>query len=262
MRDNRDRGKPRNLKLTLMYDGGRYAGWQRLGGERNGRTIQGILENALSVLLEEQVKIAGAGRTDAGVHALGQTANFRTCSGLGVMEIRCGINQVLPEDIRIIHAEEVRLDFHSRYDAIWKTYEYHLEAGERPGVFRRKYVMWIEEEPDVNRMRDAAGRMVGTHDFRGFSSEMGENRGTIRTLRDIRITEGEGQLVIAVTGDGFLYHMVRILAGTLVDVGLGRYETETVDQIFETKQRRISGTMAPPQGLFLRHIQYGDTGNL
>lgn len=262
MRDNRDRGKLRNLKLTIMYDGGRYAGWQRLGGERNDRTIQGILENGLSDLFEEQVKITGAGRTDAGVHALGQTANFRTCSGPGVMEIRSRINQVLPDDIRIVHVEEAAQDFHSRYDAVWKTYEYHLEAGERPGVFRRKYVMWIEEEPDVNRMRDAAQRMVGTHDFRGFSSPMEDDRGTIRTLREIRITEEERQLVIAVTGDGFLYHMVRILAGTLVDIGLGRYGTETVDQIFETKQRRISGTLAPPQGLFLRHIQYGDTGNL
>lgn len=247
----------RNWKMTLMYDGSRYAGWQRQGGMEKRPSIQGIIEAALSGILGESIGITGAGRTDAGVHALGQTANFHTRNHMDGQQLKKELNQSLPEDIKVKEIELAPNDFHSRYGALKKIYEYHLEAGERPWVFRRKYAAHIENMPDVEKMQKAASCFLGRHDFKGFSSSMSDGRGTSRTIYDIQIIrDGKQHLIIRFIGDGFLYHMVRLLAGTLVEVGLGRKTLKDVEEILKKGDRQRAGPLMPGKGLFLVSIIY------
>lgn len=252
------KGKLRNLKLTLMYDGGNYQGWQRLN--MNSNTIQGVLETIVSKEFGESIKIIGSGRTDVGVHALGQVANFqitdKALENLSCEQIKQKLNQILPEDIKIIMLENVSNEFHSRYDAISKTYEYHIEMGERTSVFQRKYVAHIGKHLDLERMRQACQLLKGTHDFKGFSSPMLDGRNTIKTIQEVTIEARNNHIVISINADGFLYHMVRIIVGTLVEIGKNERECKTIREIFETKDRQLAGYTIESQGLFLKNVSY------
>ena len=217
----------RNIRLVLQYDGSRYSGWQSQKHEEN--TIQGRVTAVLERLLGESIELAGSGRTDAGVHALGQVANFRTESDLGCAELVKELNRYLPEDIAVLSAQEAPLRFHSRLNAARKTYRYRIWNSPVHNVFERKYVYALEQELDEEAMRRAADRLLGTHDFRAFSSYRRTKKSTVRTLERIGIERRGEELQLSFTGDGFLYHMVRILTGTLIEVGLHRREPEEME---------------------------------
>ena len=245
-----------NIKLILEYDGSRYDGWQKQGNTDN--TIQGKLEAILSKWANESVEIHGSGRTDAGVHAKGQVANFHiekdVCpDGKAAMEY---LNQYLPEDIRVLDAAVVDGRFHSRLLAIRKTYAYVVETAEKKSVFERKYVYGLGERLDLKRMQEAAGYFVGEHDFKSFCSNKKMKKSTVRRLNSIEIREQGSKVVLLYTGNGFLYNMVRILTGTLLEVGLGKRKPEEMREILEAKNREAAGMTAPPEGLFLLEVEY------
>ena len=215
-------------------------------------------------LLGESIELAGSGRTDAGVHALGQVANFRTESELGCAELVKELNRYLPEDIAVLSAQEAPPRFHSRLNAARKTYLYRIwnspvyRIWNSPvhNVFERKYVYALEQELDEEAMRRAADRLLGTHDFRAFSSYRRTKKSTVRTLEQIGIERRGEELQLSFTGDGFLYHMVRILAGTLIEVGLHRREPEEMERILASLDREQAGFTAPAQGLCLVSVEY------
>ncbi|HIZ81409.1 MAG TPA: tRNA pseudouridine(38-40) synthase TruA [Candidatus Mediterraneibacter pullistercoris] len=247
----------RTYKLVIAYDGTRYQGWQRQ--TNTDRTIQGILESALTDAAGYPVEVNGSGRTDAGVHASGQTAST-VLSGL----VEDGffteeINRRLPSDIRIREAYLVKNGFHARRSAVWKTYEYCIDTGQKPDVFRRRYCYHFPHELDRAAMQEAAGRLTGTHDFAGYTDNKTETS-TKRTIYDI-IVSGQGSSVtIRYEGTGFLYHMVRILTGTLLEAGNGQRTPESVLDALRTKDRGQAGFLAPARGLFLREVHYDQRG--
>ena len=244
----------RNIRLVLQYDGSRYSGWQSQKHEEN--TIQGRVTAVLERLLGESIELAGSGRTDAGVHALGQVANFRTESELGCAELVKELNRYLPEDIAVLSAQEAPPRFHSRLNAARKTYRYRIWNSPVHNVFERKYVYALEQELDEEAMRRAADRLLGTHDFRAFSSYRRTKKSTVRTLERIGIERRGEELQLSFTGDGFLYHMVRILTGTLIEVGLRRREPEEMERILASLDREQAGFTAPAQGLCLVSVEY------
>lgn len=254
--------KERNIKIVLEYDGTRYDGWQKQGNTDN--TIQGKLEAVLFRLAGVPVEVAGSGRTDAGVHALGQVANFHLPFSLagenqefmGAGKIKDYLNQYLPEDIRVLSAEEVGSRFHSRLNAVEKTYRYQVETGGKKNVFQRKYTYGLGQPLDLEVMRLAAAGLAGTHDFKSFCSQKRMKKSTVRTLKEIGIEKQGTGVTFIYRGDGFLYNMVRILTGTLIEVGLGKRNPDTMDQIFEAKDRQAAGFTAPAEGLFLDHVDY------
>lgn len=245
--------KLRNWKLTIKYDGGAFYGWQR---QAEARSVQGTLEQTLSELLKEEVRITGAGRTDAGVHATGQTANFHTRSTLDGEAVQREANHMLPDDIAISGIELVPNCFHSRFDAKAKTYDYHIDFGERPSVFRRKYSAHVAGRADPERMRQAAALLLGRHDFRGYSTAANDEKSTIKTIYRIDVIEEGQYITIRVTGDGFLYHMMRLIAGMLVDVGLGVKTAEDAAFILAGRDRTMTDRLMTGSGLFLRQIYY------
>lgn len=240
--------------MVIRYDGTRYSGWQ--SQEHDENTIQGKLEAVLTRLLEEPIEIAGSGRTDAGVHALGQVANFKTGSGMTCEKLLAGLNHYLPEDIGVISLEEADGRFHSRLNAVRKTYCYHIWNSPVHNVFDRRYVWAVETPLDLEAMRRAAGYLTGTHDYKAFSSVKRGKKSTVRTVEAIRIEQKGPALTLSFTGDGFLYHMVRILTGTLVEVGLHKKKPEEMPRILESLDREQAGVMAPGQGLFLVNVEY------
>lgn len=248
----------RNYKLILQYEGTRYQGWQRQ--ESTGNTIQGRLEALLTKMTGAPVEIQGSGRTDAGVHALGQVANFHADISMRAEEVRDYMNRYLPEDIAVIQAEEVPERFHSRLNARGKTYRYQIVNGKVPAVFGRRYSWHIEEPLDTQAMKKAAGYLTGTHDFQSFTSAKKGKKSTIRTIDSICITTercaGNDKIILSFSGDGFLYHMVRILTGTLVEVGKGLRAPEDIPGLLEQKDRQKSGALAPAQGLTLVEVRY------
>lgn len=256
----------RNIRFHISYDGTRYLGWQRLGGKQRELSIQGFLEIRLSELLNENIKIMGSGRTDAGVHAFGQVANFYTNSELEVEEIRKALIVRLPEDLVISNMEQVTDDFHSRYSAVSKVYEYYIDNGDREDVFTRRYSYHVEQKLDLEEMKIAASYLVGRHDFYSFSTDRGKED-TIRTLFAVDIEEkafhssktrssGQELTRIRLHGDGFLYNMVRIIVGTLIEVGLGVRKADTIKEALERKDRGLAGITVPPHGLFLKSVEY------
>ena len=251
-------GMKKNIRLVLEYDGTRYDGWQKQGNTE--RTIQGKLETVLSELAGEPVEIHGSGRTDAGVHARGQVANFHMDSARcpGAKEAMDYLNRYLPEDIRVVAADEVPERFHSRLSAKRKTYAYYVETAEKKPVFDRKYVYGLGKRPDVEAMRKAAAYLAGEHDFRSFCGNKKMKKSTVRRLDSIRIEEQGSRIVFTYTGNGFLYFMVRILTGTLLEVGLGKRTPEDMRAIMEAKNREAAGATAPPEGLFLMEVEYGE----
>lgn len=253
-----------NVKIILQYDGSRFDGWQKQGNTEN--TIQGRLEAVLEKMCGYPVEVHGSGRTDRGVHALGQTANFHLPDGENwkVEQVRSYLNRYLPDDIRVLEAEQAPERFHSRLNAKSKTYRYLLETGEKRDVFSRRYVCALGkcfspapgQRPDLARMREAAGFLEGTHDFKGFSSLKKFKKSTVRTIESITFEENGTVLAIEYTGDGFLYNMIRILTGTLLEVGLGLRTPESVREILETGNREKAGKTMPPEGLALVRVRY------
>lgn len=243
-----------NYKLTIQYDGTKYSGWQRQGN--TGNTIQGKLNATIGTYLGEAVDIAGSGRTDAGVHAYGQVASFKTGKVFDREKFLADINKLLPQDIRILEIEPVDGRFHARLSAVSKTYEYVIDNGKISDVFERKYSCRIEEELDTKAMQRAAELLIGTHDYSSFCGNRKFKKSPIRTVTDIRIEKSGGKIRIDFTGDGFLQNMVRIMAGTLIEVGLRIRESASMSDIIHAKSRDAAGMTAPPEGLFLKCVTY------
>ena len=244
----------RNIKLWIQYDGTRYSGWQ--SQEHTGQTIQGKLTAVLERMTGETVELQGSGRTDAGVHALGQVANFHTKSSLSCEEMLCYMNRYLPEDIAVIQVEEAEPRFHSRLNAVRKTYVYRIWNSPIPNVWERKYLYLVEEKLDLEVMQRAAELLCGTHDFRAFCSNKRMKKSTVRTLESIEMEKEGSELRLIFTGNGFLYNMVRILTGTLIEVGLHKKEPEKMTEILESQERERAGFTAPAQGLYLKNVEY------
>lgn len=246
----------RNIRLTIEYDGSRYQGWQRLGGDSNANTIQGKLETVLSKMTGEEIQITGSGRTDAGVHAYGQVANFHTECTLPCQDIKNYLDSYLPKDIGILEVSNVSQRFHSRLNAKSKTYLYRIALPGIPHVFDRKYLWNFPDSLDIQRMKKASSLLIGSHDFKGFSSLKKTKKSTIREIYSIMIKQTELEIQITYKGNGFLHNMVRILTGTLVEIGAGTMEPEDILKVFDSKNRKDAGITAPPQGLFLIDVAY------
>jgi tRNA pseudouridine38-40 synthase len=246
----------RTLKLTLQYDGTDYVGWQRQGG---GTSIQGLLEEALEPIEGAPVTVHGAGRTDAGVHALAQVAHVHLAAALDTATIERALNAVLPPDVRVLAVEEVDSAFHARFGATGKVYEYRILNGPIVSPFLHRYVWHIQAALDVPAMRDASTALVGTHDFAAFQGAGASVSSTERTIFKITWREGGGYdrpIVLVIEGNGFLRHMVRNIVGTLVEVGVGRWPAAMMAQILGTRDRTKAGPTAPAQGLFLVRVVY------
>lgn len=248
--------KMTNYKITIQYEGTRYQGWQRQ--DSTGNTIQGKLEAILAKMTGlDFVQVDGSGRTDAGVHALGQVANFKIDTKLPAAAVMDYINQYLPEDIGVIAIEEMPERFHSRLNAKGKTYCYRIWNEKLPCVFLRRYVYELPEPLDLDAMRTAAACLVGTHDFKAFTSNKKSRKSTIRTMDAILIDKEGSEVVITYSGDGFLYHMVRILTGTLIEAGLGQRDPASVKTLLEKDATRdLSGVLVPAKGLCLMEVRY------
>lgn len=246
--------RKKNMALLLEYDGSRYDGWQRQGNTDN--TIEGKLEKILERLTGACQQVHGSGRTDAGVHAAGQVANVCLDTDMSEGELRDYLNRYLPEDIKVLQVREVPERFHSRLWAKEKTYTYYIDMDEKSSVFARKYTYAVGKGLDVGAMEQAAGYLVGTHDFAGFCSNKKKKKSTVRTIKDIRFQVSKNCLSVSVTGDGFLYNMVRILVGTLIEIGLGKRTPDSVKEVLDCRDRQAAGFMAPARGLFLVSVVY------
>ena len=244
----------RNFKLTIEYDGSRYQGWQRLPG--TDRTIQGKLEQALSRLLEDPVELSGSGRTDAGVHAMGQVASFHSRTDLSCEALLIRLREVLPEDIGVLSVEEMPPRFHARLHATGKHYRYRIWNSGQPCVFERKYVYVLPQPLDLTRMRKAAEFLTGTHDFRSFCAKKSDKKSTVRTVETIEITKAGEEIRLDFVGNGFLYQMVRILTGTLIEVGQGIRKPESMPSLLEAEDRALAGYTVPAKGLCLMEVSY------
>lgn len=243
-----------NVKLTIQYDGTRYDGWQRQGNTDN--TLQGRLEGVLSRMAGKPVEIQGAGRTDAGVHARGQVASVHLPEGYTPQEVQNYLNRYLPEDVAVVEVVEVGERFHARLSATGKEYRYHIRMGSVPDVFARKYQYRVEEPLDLAAMERAAGYLTGKHDFRSFCGNRRFKKSTVREVFHIGVEVCGSDLTLVYRGDGFLYNMVRILTGTLLEVGLGQRTPESMVDILEARERTAAGKTAPAQGLVLQEVYY------
>ena len=271
----------KNILLTIAYDGSRFHGWQR---QPNEVTVQGHLEQTLTRLFGREILLNGTSRTDAGVHALGQRASFHTDINIPTDRIARVCNNALCgreegsfalSPVRILKADEVPEDFHARFDSRGKKYIYRICIAEEPDIFRRNYVYHVMQKLDVPAMQQAAQALVGTHDFKSFESSGGNPRETtVRTIYDAAVRPAaaipaseaaehlpgvrEDEILFEISGDGFLYNMVRIITGTLVEVGQGKRSPEEIQEIIEAKDRRMAGHTAPPYGLYLAEVYYGE----
>lgn len=243
----------KNFKITIQYDGTRYNGWQRQGNTKN--TIQERFENVLSKMCDSKVEIFASGRTDAGVHAESQTANFKCETKMSCEEILEYLNKYLPEDVVVTSINEVEDRFHSRLNAVSKTYEYQI-CLKKPDVFIRKYVFATDEKPDVKKMIDASKIFIGEHDFLGFSSLGKSRKSTVRTINFIHITQNDDIIKIRINANGFLYNMVRIIVGTLLEIGTGKKDESVIKEVFYDKRRENAGKTLPACGLKLIEVFY------
>ena len=245
----------KRVRLTVAYDGTNYHGWQI---QNNGITIESELNRCLTDLLREPVEVIGASRTDSGVHAVGNIAVFDTTSRMPAEKISYALNQRLPEDIRIQKSEQVPQDWHPRRCDSRKTYEYRIYRAQFPMPVKRLYSLFTYYELDVNRMQEAAAYLEGEHDFKSFCCVRTQAESTVRTIYSLEVLQEGSEIIIRIKGNGFLYNMVRIIAGTLIQVGKGRFKPEYVKQMLEAKDRTVAGQTAPPQGLTLVGIEYVD----
>lgn len=244
----------KRIKLTVAYDGTDYCGWQV---QPNGMTVEEILNRELSALTGEEVKVIGASRTDAGVHAEGNVAVFDTETGIPAERIAYALNCRLPEDIVAVKSEEVPGDWHPRYQCSVKTYEYRILNREMPDPVCRRSTVHVSYPLNLGDMRTAAGYLKGEHDFKSFCSPHTEVKETVRTVHSLEI-EKEGDIItVRISGNGFLYNMVRIIVGTLINVGRGACPPEKVKEILVARDRRKAAATAPAKGLVLKHIRYG-----
>lgn len=243
-----------NYKMMIQYDGSRFYGWQR---QPDQDTVQGRIENVLSRMCGgEQIETIGAGRTDAGVHARGMVANVVMETSLSVEEIRDYLNQYLPDDIAVSEVRVASARFHARYNAIGKTYRYTCYDGVVKDVFGRKYQWTLSEKPDISRMRDASKILLGEHDFRNFCVNPRMKKSTVRKIDALDIEREGDKIIFTIHGNGFLQNMVRIIVGTLVEVGCGRMEKEDLQAALNATERRKAGPTAPPQGLCMMQVDY------
>lgn len=249
----------KNILLKIKYDGSNFSGWQIQPRER---TVQGELEKALSHIFREKIRLQGSSRTDSGVHALGQCACFNFNSNMPKEKITSVVNNFLRArslvgpDLEVISAEEVAEDFHPRYHALGKRYIYKIAYGQKPDLFKRNYFYQLEESLDVDKMQEATKALLGKHDFRSFMAA-GSNivDDTERTIYKARFSQQEdNSLIFEIIGDGFLYNMVRIIVGTLIDISREKLETNSMAEIIKSKNRSKSGHTAPPGGLYLEKV--------
>ena len=242
----------RNIKCRVTYEGTRYQGWQRQ--ESSDNTIQGKLEQLISRMCGEKIEIQGSGRTDAGVHSLGQVMNFHTHCEMSTEEMLAYMNQYLPEDIAVVEIAEVSERFHSRLNAKGKQYSYRVWNSTIPNIFWRRYAHTIEQPLDMAAMEKAASHLLGEHDFKSFTSTKKGKKSTVRNIKSIDIRKEGELLTFTFTGDGFLYHMIRILMGTLLEVGLGERSAASIPDIIAAKDREKAGALVPGKGLVLEKV--------
>ena len=243
----------KNIKLTIEYDGTNYYGWQK---QSDKVTIQGVLEEAVRNLTKEENEVIGCSRTDSGVHAMGFVATFKTNSTVPPHKFREAINYRLPDDIVVIKSEEVEEEFHPRYLAKGKTYEYTIYNNLVPTALNRTFAYHYKYPLDIELMKEACKYFKGTHDFKAFRSEGSSVKTTVRTIYDVDIKKSEDFIKISVSGDGFLYNMVRIIVGTLINVGRGKIKPEDIEKIIVNKDRKAAGDCVPARGLKLKEVYY------
>ena len=255
MAEKPGRRTERNIKLVIAYDGTRFSGWQAQGNTPN--TIQALVEEAIHKALGEKAALIGASRTDAGVHSNGQTANFKTRTAFGAKAMQAAINENLPSDVVVVAVEDMHERFHARYNAEGKTYCYKIWNKPTQNPFQRKYSLWIPEVLDLAAMNDAAAQMAGTKDFKAFSTGR-TKKSTVKTLSSVSVSTdaADGMTLVTFRGDGFLYNMVRILTGTLIECGLGKRRPDGISAIFEAGEREKAGYTVPAHGLFLETVHY------
>ena len=253
----------KNILLTIEYDGSNFHGWQK---QPEKRTVQGELERALSIACGSEIRVDGTSRTDAGVHALGQCASFKGELQVPTDKLAIVTNNILSggknvagvtSDVRIITAEEKPMDFHARFDAKSKKYIYKISNSAEKDIFKRNYFYQISDKLNVDAMKEAAQHIVGTHDFKCFQAAGGEEKKTtVRTIHELKVTKQNSEIHIEVTGDGFLYNMVRIMSGTLIEVGLGKLNPKVIPIIIESQDRQHAGHTAVAQGLYLVEVYF------
>ena len=246
-----------NYKIKIEYEGTRYNGWQRQ--DSTGNTIQGKLEQVLSRMVDHPVEIHGAGRTDSGVHAKGQIANFHLDNSdrdRTTYEVMKYLNAYLPEDIKITDIERVPERFHSRLNARGKVYQYRIWNSDKPNVFERRLMYVMEDKLDIKAMKEGASFLIGTHDFMAFCTNKNKKKSTIRTIDTIEIDTLGEEIRITYKGNGFLYHMIRIMTGTLIEVGLGKRKPADITEILEGRNRAEAGELIPGSGLVLVEVIY------
>lgn len=242
--------------MTIAYDGTNYGGWQL---QPNAVSIQALIEQALGTILRMPVSIIGSGRTDAGVHALRQTAHFATNRPIDILKTIASLNGLLPDEVRILEIVEVPLDFHARYSAVSKTYHYRLHLDRVPDPFKIRYAYHVPHPVDLLLLKNAAPSFIGTHDFTSFANEA--HRGTaandaVRTIQRLDVIQEPGGVRLEFEGDGFLYKMVRNIVGTLLDISAGKIDKAQIPIILSAKDRRLAGRSAPPHGLYLVEVKY------
>lgn len=243
----------RRIKLVVAYDGTDYCGFQV---QNNGPTIEGELNKVLSELFKEDIKVIGASRTDSGVHAYCNVAVFDTDARMPAEKMLYALNQRLPEDIRVQSSCEVAADFHPRHTDSRKTYEYRIYNAPVQNPMKRRFALWNYHNLDVDKMKKAAAYLEGEHDFKSFCSADTQVESTVRTIYSVQVTQTGEDIVISVCGNGFLYNMVRIIAGTLLEVGKGKIEPNEMDRILNERNRQASGPTAPPHGLTLVKYEF------
>ena len=243
----------RNIKLIIEYDGKGFNGWQKQPDKLN---IQGEIERAISEITGEQIELIASGRTDRGVHSLGQTANFKTNSNIPIEKFPIAINSKLKNSIIIKSAEEVDEKFHSRYSVKSKTYRYTINNSKYGSAIYRNIEFHFSQKLDVNKMKQACKYFEGEHDFKAFKASGTSSKSSVREIYDAKVWRDNDRVMIELTGNGFLYNMVRIIAGTLVDVGIGKIEAKDVAKIIESKDRSLAGKTLPATGLCLVKVDY------
>lgn len=245
----------KRVHMVVAYDGTKYCGWQI---QKTGKTIEGELNRCLTDLFKEEITVIGASRTDSGVHALCNEAVFDTSARMPADKVMYALNQRLPEDIKIMESKEVDADYHPRRQNTIKTYQYRIATGEVELPTERLYTLFLRRELDVEAMHEAAAYLKGEHDFKSFCNTHAVVETTVRTITDISVYAEGHNVIIQVSGTGFLYNMVRIIAGTLIEVGIGRIEPQKVKEMLEATDREAAGPTAPPQGLFLYKYEHLD----
>ena len=244
----------RNIKLIIEYDGKEFNGWQK---QPNKLNIQGTIEQAIKQVTGEEVDLTASGRTDAGVHAFGQVANFKTNSSIPTDKIAIAINTKLKRSIRILSAEEVDERFHSRLSCKRKTYRYVINNSEFSSAIYRNLETHIPQKLDIEKMQEASKYFIGEHDFKAFKASGTSSKSSVRTIYKLDVKQmPQNRIYIEVTGNGFLYNMVRIISGTLVDVGIGKIKPEEIEKIIKSKDRSQAGKTLPPNGLYLLNVEY------